>query len=65
MVQEGAGRGTRLLRALAIVVLAVLVLYVLFFHVFPRVERYLEDPTLGSAPVTFRPVAPLSDDGRG
>lgn len=49
-------RGTRLLRALVILVVTVFVLWLLFFHVFPRVEGYLEDPTLGLVHGTW-PVA--------
>ena len=44
--EQGGSRRSRLLRALAIVVVAVAVLWLLFTQVFPRVERYLEDPTL-------------------
>lgn len=48
MVSEEPSRpvGPRVLRAVAIVVLALVVLWVLFTQVFPRVESYLEDPTL-------------------
>ncbi len=46
------------LRIGLIVVLAVVVLYVLFTVVFPWVETYLEDPTVGAAAI-------LSAAGRG
>lgn len=54
--EPGGSRTSRLLRALLIVVVAVAVLWLLFTQVFPRVERYLEDPTLETA---------VSDAGRG
>jgi hypothetical protein len=44
----------RLLRALVLLVLALVVLYALFFHIFPWVERQLEDPTLDAAAATIR-----------
>lgn len=49
--EQGGSRRARLLRALLIVVVAVLVLWLLFTQVFPRVERYLEDPTLEAVAV--------------
>jgi fatty acid desaturase len=53
-------RGVRLLRALVILVVALVVLWLLFFHVFPWVERYLEDPTIGALA-----TAALTAAGRG
>jgi hypothetical protein len=58
-VGEDTGGGRRLLRALGIILLALVVLWLLFTQVFPRVERYLEDPTLGSAaPATVTSAYP-------
>lgn len=39
----------RVLRSVLIVLLALAVVVVLFTQVFPRVERLLDQPTLGSA----------------
>lgn len=58
MSDRDEGSGKRILRAVAYAALALLVLYLLFFHIFPRVEAYLEDPTLG-APATAQVTAPL------
>jgi len=56
IAQDGSARtprpAGRLLRVLGLLVLAVVVLWVLFFHVFPWVERNLSDPTLGSTHVS-------------
>lgn len=44
----------RLLRVLVLAVLALVVLYALFFHIFPWVEGKLEDPTLDAGAATAR-----------
>lgn len=48
---ERPGRGARLVRVALLALLAVAVLIVLFTEVFPRVERLLDEPTLGGAAV--------------
>lgn len=48
MVDEQPGRSSRLLRWVVIVLVALAVLAILFLWVFPQVEAYLEDPTLGA-----------------
>lgn len=64
MVSEepGGSRRSRLLRALLIVLVAIVVLWLLFTQVFPRVERYLEDPTLEAGRAV---VLTVSGDGHG
>lgn len=52
----GRSRSARIGRALLVVVVAVAVLWLLFTQVFPRVERYLEDPTLGVAVPVVTPA---------
>ena len=45
--------GRRLLRVLVLLVVAVAVLYALFFHVFPWVERTISNPSLDAHPPTL------------
>ena len=48
----GAARplGRRIAKALGLLVVALIVLYVLFFHVFPWVERNVSNPSLDALP---------------
>lgn len=50
MNEERSGGRNRAARIGGIILLAVVVIYLLFTQVFPRVEGYLEDPTLGAPP---------------
>jgi hypothetical protein len=54
--EPSSSRGTRTLRALVIVLVTLVVLWLLFTQVFPRVERYLDDPTLGLQPSPVTPA---------